>query len=103
MKENPNIVELYIYCQKEDREISEALNFKTHSRKIKGIFFHLDKILERAEEELMNEIKLFQSKKGLSKRKYINRFPSFLKLSGEDKTSATLYRSNLYGSKNLPE
>lgn len=29
------------------------------------------------------------------------KFPSFMKLSGEDKTYATLYRSNLYGAKNV--
>lgn len=26
------------------------------------------------------------------------KFPSFLKLSGKDKTEATLYRANLYGA-----
>lgn len=30
------------------------------------------------------------------------KFPSFLKLSGEDKTEATHYRGNLYGARNLP-
>lgn len=30
------------------------------------------------------------------------KFPSFLKLSGKDKTEATLYRGNLYGAIKLP-
>ena len=30
------------------------------------------------------------------------RFPSFLSLSGEDKTDANKYRANLYGSINMP-
>jgi len=28
----------------------------------------------------------------------MGKFPSFLKLSGKDKTEATLYRGNLYGA-----
>jgi hypothetical protein len=31
----------------------------------------------------------------------VKKFPSFIKLSGEDKTYATLYRANLYGAKNI--
>ena len=42
------------------------------------------------------------TKNGLNKRKQAKLFPSFIKLSGEDKTYSTLYRSNLYGAKNLP-
>lgn len=34
-------------------------------------------------------------------RKTDIKFPSFLKLSGNDKTEATLYRGNLYGARNL--
>ena len=35
-------------------------------------------------------------------RKCDVKFPSFLKLSGEDKTEATQYRGNLYGARNVP-
>ena len=42
------------------------------------------------------------TKNGLNKRKQVKLFPSFIRLSGEDKTYTTLYRSNLYGAKNLP-
>lgn len=46
-------------------------------------------------------MQLFQTKKGLSKKNNSKKFPSFIKLSGEDKTYATLYRANLYGAKNM--
>ena len=74
------------------------MNVKSECRKVKGIFFDLSKIIDRAEEEIENEIKLYQSKIGIEKRKYVSRFPSFIKLSGSDKSFATLYRANLYGA-----
>ena len=36
-------------------------------------------------------------------RKCDVKFPSFLKLSNEDKSEATRYRGNLYGARKLPE
>ena len=36
-------------------------------------------------------------------RKCDVKFPSFLKLSGEDKSEATRYRGNLYGARKLLE
>ena len=38
------------------------------------------------------------TKNGISIRNLPKKFPSFLRLSGEDKTQATLYRANLYGA-----
>lgn len=47
-------------------------------------------------------MQIFKTKRGLVHKANQNKkFPSFIKLSGEDKTYATLYRANLYGAKNV--
>ena len=65
---------------------------------MKGIDNDLEKVISRAEDELEEEVSLYKIKNGLSQRKHFRKFPSFLKLSGQEKTTATLYRSNLYGA-----
>lgn len=78
--------------------MSKALLYKRESKKIKGIFSSLEKIVERAEEEVEDSMQLFRINNSLEKRMVQSKFPSFLLLTGKDKTEATLYRANLYGS-----
>jgi hypothetical protein len=46
---------------------------------------------------------LFHLNNKITTSKHAKKFPSFLRLSGTDKTDATNYRTNLYGAMNLPE
>ena len=95
------MIEIFIYNDIGEKGVEPAISFKSESRKVKGIYSNLERIIDRAEEEIENEIQMLQSKNGLAKRNQGKLFPSFIKLSGEDKSFATLYRANLYGAKNL--
>ena len=49
-----NVSEFYIYNERGDDGVSLAIDFKSRSRKVKGIFTKLSKILDQANEELEN-------------------------------------------------
>ena len=49
LKDNEKIVEIYVHCVNNDKDVSKCLNSKAECRKIKGIFFDLNKIIDRAE------------------------------------------------------
>lgn len=81
--------------------MSQALEFKSWSRKIKGIYTNLEHIVDKTEQEIQDTIHIYKYNNGLEASIQQVKFPSFLKLTGKDKSEATLYRGNLYGAINL--
>lgn len=83
--------------------MSRALEYKSWSKKVKGIYTNLERIVEKTEEEIEDTIQIYRFNNGLEASIKQKKFPSFLKLTGKDKSEATLYRGNLYGSIKLSE
>jgi hypothetical protein len=54
--------------------------------------------VEKTEDEIEDTIQIYKYNNGLEASVKQNKFPSFLKLTGKDKSEATLYRGNLYGA-----
>lgn len=78
--------------------MSRALEYKSWSKKVKGIYSNIERIIQKTEEEIDDTIQIYRYNNNLEHTVKQGKFPSFLKLSGKDKTEATLYRGNLYGS-----
>jgi len=78
--------------------MSRALEYKSWTKKVKGIYTNLERIIEKTEEEIDDTIQIYKYNNGLEASIKQMKFPSFLRLSGKDKTDATLYRANLYGA-----
>ncbi len=78
--------------------MNRALEYKGWSKKVKGIYSNLERIIEKTEQEIDDTIQIYRFNNGLQASIKQMKFPSFLKLSGKDKSEATLYRANLYGS-----
>ena len=49
---NSKVIEFFIYNEVGQKGISKALSFKGLSRKVKGIYNVLEKVIDRAEEEI---------------------------------------------------
>lgn len=68
---------------------------------MKGIFRDLNQIIDRAEEDIGNEVRLSKRVNGSLRMNRQKILPSFMKLSGVDKSKATFYRNNLYSARTL--
>ena len=68
------------------------------SNKVKGIYSNLKRIVEKTEEEIDESIQIRRVNNEFEAFLKKSKFPSFLKLSGKDKSEATLYRGNLYAA-----
>lgn len=51
-KVNSKVVEFFIFNTEGDKGIAKCLSYKSESRKVKGIYNQLEKIIDRAEEEI---------------------------------------------------
>ena len=47
-----SVTEFYVYNEKGDDGVAEAIDFKSRSKKVKGIYTKLNKILNHAGEEM---------------------------------------------------
>lgn len=83
--------------------MNRALEYKSWSKKVKGIYSNLKRIIDKTEQEIDDTIQIYRYNNGLQASIKQMKFPSFLKLSGKDKTEATLYRANLYGAIKIDE
>lgn len=97
-KINIKVVEYYIYNDEGEAGMNRALEYKGWSKKVKGIYTNLERIVEKTEEEIDDTIQIYRYNSGLEANIKQMKFPSFLRLTGKDKTDATLYRANLYGA-----
>lgn len=85
-KINVRVVEYYIFNDEGESGTSRALEYKAWSRKVKGIFTDLERIVEKTEEEIEDTIQIYRFNSGLEASVKARKFPAFLKLSGRDKS-----------------
>ena len=80
------MVEYYIYNDEGEKGLGRALEYKNWTKKVKGIYSNIERIIEKTEEEISDTIQIYRFNKGLEHVVKQGKFPSFLKLSGKDKT-----------------
>ena len=66
--------------------MSAALEFKSWSRKVRGIYSNLERIVEKTEEEIDDTIQIYRYNNNLETSLKQTKFPAFMKLTGKDKT-----------------
>ena len=85
-KINVRVVEYYIFNDQGEKGMTDALEYKSWSKKVRGIYNNLERIVEKTEEEIDDTIQIYRYNNGLEASLKQSKFPAFMKLTGRDKT-----------------
>jgi hypothetical protein len=64
-KINNKVVEYYIYNDEGEKGLSKALEYKNWTKKVKGIYSNIERIIEKTEEEIDDTIQIYRFNNGL--------------------------------------